>query len=87
MYLKRNEVEAVKKNLLRAAITKNELSISKLCDEVGICESALRRKIKGEVQFSIAEADRVSEALKLDDNEILVIFFDRDVSYKKQIIS
>ena len=87
MYLKRNEVEAVKKNLLRAAITKNELSISKLSDEVGICESALRRKINGEVQFSIAEADRVSEALKLDDSEILVIFFDRDVSYKKQIIS
>ena len=77
----------MKKNLLRAAITKNELSISKLSDEVGICESALRRKINGEVQFSIAEADRVSKALKLDGSEILVIFFDRDISYKRQIIS
>lgn len=74
----------MKKNLLKAAITKNEIPIAKLSNEVGICESALRRKIRGDVQFSLSEAGRMSEVLKLDDAEILTIFFDREVSYKKQ---
>ena len=70
----------MKSNLLRAAITKNEITIVELSKKIKLCESSLRLKINGKRNFTIFEADKVGKVLKLSDKEILEIFFDRVVS-------
>lgn len=53
----------------------------KLADEIGIDRSTFYRKLKGEGKgFSIIEAQKISDAVPLTDQEAIEIFFGNKVA-------
>lgn len=52
--------------------------------EMGNAPYTVRRKIKGEADFSSSEIEKISKLLKLTPQEILVIFFGTKVDWNEK---
>ncbi|MBE6729677.1 MAG: hypothetical protein E7568_05545 [Ruminococcaceae bacterium] len=65
---------------LMASIARNGLSIPKLAQKIGIDKKTLYSKIKGISSFTQREIVLISKALKLSQEQIMIIFFADDVS-------
>ncbi|MEL4860527.1 helix-turn-helix transcriptional regulator [Pseudoflavonifractor phocaeensis] len=53
--------------LLRAALAEHGMTQGKLAYSIGISENSMSRKIQGRREFTISEADRICEILKIAD--------------------
>lgn len=67
-------------NDLNAEIARNNLSIPKLANIIGISKKAMYSRMRGQIDFSQSEIAKISEVLNLSDDKILAIFFARKVS-------
>lgn len=65
---------------LRAAIARNGLSAPKLAQKIGINKKTIYKKMRGETQFTQREICAISESLNLSAEEMLAIFFAKEVS-------
>lgn len=63
-------------NKLKGKIVENGLSVEKLADIIGIDRSSLYRKLNNSDKFTIGEASRIKDALKLSGAEAYEIFLD-----------
>ena len=62
-------------NLLRAKIIEKGLSVTQLCQYLGICEATFYRKLARDGDFSRFEIKRITEKLNLSRSERDEIFF------------
>jgi hypothetical protein len=62
-------------NLLKAKIVEKGITPLMLCNELGICESTLYRKLSRNGDFSRFEIGRIVEILELTADERDSIFF------------
>lgn len=62
-------------NELRAELARNNLSIPKAADAIGIGKKAFYSKIDGETQFKQDEIKRLKKLLNLSDERVSAIFF------------
>ncbi len=61
---------------LKGKIAENGLTIEKTANMIGIDNSTFHRKMKNDgINFSIGEANKLVEILKLTQEEAMVIFF------------
>lgn len=63
------------------------ISISDMCEQLNMSRSAFYRKREGKTEFTLSEIKRIIKLLKskaandpTEDNEILSIFFGKEVS-------
>ena len=68
-------------NKLRGKITENGYSIKTLAEEVGLCETSLRRKINDKSEFTLNETLKVKEKLHLTSQDYLDIFFGSQLEF------
>ncbi len=61
--------------LLRGVMEKRGVSQKELAVYIGIRLSTLKKKIRGESEFTLSEINKVSEILFLKSREIMLIFF------------
>lgn len=65
---------------LRQKMIERHKSNKQLAFELGISNSAVQRKLAGQTEFSQGELKVLINVLQLSENEILRIFFDKEVS-------
>lgn len=65
---------------LKAQMIRKDKTVDGLCAAIGISRSAWFRKISGESQFTQSEIMAIRRELELDDHQIVIIFFDEEVS-------
>ncbi len=58
----------VNTNILRGKIAENGLSQRELAKKIGLAETTLSRKISGEKDFKLGEAEKICKALGITDN-------------------
>ena len=69
----------IKKNKLKGKIRERGLTYQKLAKKIGIGLTSMNYKINGKYLFNHKEMIKLKEALKLSDNEIIEIFFQKAV--------
>ena len=62
-------------NLLKAKLLEKGVSISELCNNLGICEATFYRKMARNGDFSRFEIKKITETLLISDDERDRIFF------------
>lgn len=62
-------------NKLKGKIIENGYSIKTLATEIEVCEATLRRKLNGDVAFSIEESLGIKAKLRLTTEDYIDIFF------------
>lgn len=65
---------------LKAQMIRKDKSTDELCAAIGISRSAWFRKVGGESEFTQREIAGIRDALELDDQQTIMIFFDKNVS-------
>ena len=65
---------------LKAQMVRKDKSVDQLCTALGISRSAWFRKVGGESEFTQGEIKALREELDLDDQQVMMIFFDEKVS-------
>jgi hypothetical protein len=65
---------------LKAQMVRKIKTVDMLCAACGISRSAWFRKVGGESQFTQGEIKALREELDLDDQQVMMIFFDEKVS-------
>jgi len=65
---------------LKAEMVRKDKSVDQLCAAIGISRTAWFRKVGGTSQFTQGEIQALRHELDLDDQQIMVIFFDDKVS-------
>lgn len=63
----------------KIALIRKGINVETLAKQVGMCGLTLRRKLKGESDFTIGESLKIKEALQLSDSEYLTIFFNNQL--------
>lgn len=71
----RKENRMFKANLLKAEMVKQNVHVEELAEKIGMTKSALFRRMNGSVDFSVKEAKKIKNALKLTGDQTLQIFF------------
>lgn len=61
-------------NKLKGAIVEHEKTVEALAKEIGIDRVTLYRKLKGESDFTIGEADAIVKSLSLSAEDAKAIF-------------
>lgn len=67
-------------NELKAEIARNELTIEKFADKVGIDRTTMWRRFKNAGDFTLAEISRIAKELNLTGTRVLEIFFAEEVA-------
>lgn len=65
---------------LKAEMVRKDKTAEQLCAAIGISKSAWWRKTTGQTQFTQSEMIAIRNELGLDDHQIVLIFFDENVS-------
>ena len=65
---------------LKAAMVLKELTVDKICAEVGISTTSWWRKVTGKSQFTQKEICKLRQILTLDPEQTCEIFFDPEMS-------
>lgn len=60
---------------LNAEIARQDLSVPKLADKLGVSKKTLYSRFKGETSFKQDEIYEISKVLKLNKDKIFKIFF------------
>lgn len=68
------------KNELKAKLAQNEMNVSSLAARIGVDTGTLYRKMNGETFFSVGDIESIRDALELEDEDIISIFFASEVS-------
>lgn len=72
----------MKENEFKAEIVRNNYTLEKLANELGMSRSSLSRKIGGMTQFTLPELRKLKIILHLSGEAMISIFFEEEVSYK-----
>lgn len=69
-------------NKLRGKIVENGMTIEKFAERIGINRSTLYRRLGGGTceRFTVGEVRQMSEVLNLSSQDVVDIFFGRDVA-------
>ena len=62
---------------LKVECVRKNITLEKLASQIGIDNSTLYRKIKGQSDFSRNELQMIREILSLDNDKFLSIFFNK----------
>ena len=62
---------------LKKKMLEKQLQNKDVAEKLGISRSAVQRKLKGETEFSRVEINRLIHLLKLENKEVMEIFFDQ----------
>ena len=73
-------------NLLKAKIVEKGITTLHLCNEMGICESTLYRKMSRDGDFSRFEINKIVDVLNLTSEERNNIFLHKDLRKRKNNI-
>lgn len=65
---------------LKAQMVRRGIEINQLCAIIGISRTAWFRKVSGASLFTQKEISDIRDALDLDDQQVLTIFFNKEVS-------
>ena len=65
---------------LKVQMTRKQKTAEQLCAAIGISRTAWYRKTTGESQFNQSEIRGLRKELELDDQQVMAIFFDDEVS-------
>lgn len=63
------------RNLFKAAVVKNGLTLKQVAEKIGVAEPTLYRKMSGESDFSRQEIVELKKILNLTESEAYSIFF------------
>lgn len=64
-------------NQLIEAVERASISEAELCNSIGMNEETWRRKLNGEIEFTVSDILKLRTALSLSNRDIKLIFFDR----------
>lgn len=65
---------------LKAQMVRREIDVDKMCLIIGISRTSWFRKITGKSLFTQGEISSIRDALDLDDQQVIDIFFNKEVS-------
>ena len=65
---------------LKAQMVRRGIEINQLCAIIGISRTAWFRKVSGASLFTQKEISDIRDALDLDDQQVLTIFFNKEVA-------
>ena len=65
---------------LKAQMVRRGIEINQLCAIIGISRTAWFRKVSAASLFTQKEISDIRDALDLDDQQVLTIFFNKEVS-------
>ncbi len=65
---------------LRAEMVRCGVKVSDMASALGLSRSALYRKMSGNTEFLQSEISAISKLLRLNDSQIISIFFTQKVS-------
>lgn len=60
---------------LKAKIVENGMSIDEFAQKINMCGVTLRKKLKGESDFTVGETKVIQELLHLSNEQLLEIFY------------
>jgi len=60
------------------------MSVDKACEILHISRSSWYRKITGKSEFTRWEIETLARALQLDESELMSVFYESFVSFKRQ---
>lgn len=66
---------------IKAKAIEKGITLENLAKGLGLCPITLRRKMKGESDFTIEESLKIKEMLGLTSKEYLDLFFDGKLEY------
>ena len=64
---------------LKASIIRNGMTQEQLAEMIGLTPNSISRKINGKNEFTLGEAQKITEALSLSSKEVSSIFFAKRV--------
>lgn len=70
----RKEEDMIKKNLLKAELTKKNYCFKDVADWLGISRTAMTRRLNGTVPIDVVEIDVILKKLQLDNKTAGEIF-------------
>ena len=73
--MKGSEGHVAKINNLKTEMVKQGFNMKSLAEAIGIHDSSLYRKIRGEVEFQLWELKKIQKALNLSRDQMWEIFF------------
>lgn len=65
---------------LKAQMIRRDIDVDSMCKALGICRTSWFRKITGKTLFTQGELSDIREILDLDDQQVMDIFFSKEVS-------
>lgn len=65
---------------LKAQMIRHDMEIDQICALIGISRTSWFRKISGKSLFTQGEINGIRDALDLDDQQVMNIFFAKEVS-------
>lgn len=60
---------------LKAKIIENGMSIDEFAQKINMCGVTLRKKLKGESDFTVGETKVIQELLHLSNEQVIEIFY------------
>lgn len=66
----------MKLNKLKGKLVENEMDFKSLVKPLGVNYSTVQKRMSGQSEFKISEANEMRKLLKLTDQEVIEIFFD-----------
>lgn len=67
-------------NVLKSKLALCNKSIEELANDIGINKATFYRKMKGDSEFTRKEINDIATILNLDQDDIIMIFFNQEVS-------
>ena len=71
-------------NLLKAELSKRNMSVDELADSIGVNRTTIYRLLKGETVCSVRIAAKIINAMKLKPKTATLIFFEDEVTETEQ---
>ena len=60
---------------LKAKIVENGMSIDEFAQKINMCGVTLRKKLKGESDFTVGETKAIKDLLHLSNEQVIEIFY------------
>ena len=65
---------------LKAQMIRRDIDVDTMCKALNICRTSWFRKVTGKTLFTQGEISGIREILDLDDQQLMDIFFSKEVS-------
>jgi len=65
---------------LKAQMIRHDIDVDSMCKALNICRASWFRKVTGRTLFTQGEISDIRELLELDNQQVMDIFFNKEVS-------